>query len=172
MRVTTNEHVWTHWGLNPGPSACGADVIPLHHVPSLAPFARSALVAVALSPGRRAWRSGRVWCAAAGGRAVRAVLTPAIAQLAEHLTVDACSNQMVPGSIPGGRIHCGTRFAGCTASRAPGTLLLHFLCAPCAGPAVARPLVCVSRCPSLGFAPALALAWKHPRRDSNPQSSD
>ena len=25
---------WTHWDLNPGPSACGADVIPLHHVPS------------------------------------------------------------------------------------------------------------------------------------------
>ena len=24
---------WTHWDLNPGPSACGADVIPLHHVP-------------------------------------------------------------------------------------------------------------------------------------------
>jgi hypothetical protein len=24
---------WTHWGLNPGPSACKADVIPLHHVP-------------------------------------------------------------------------------------------------------------------------------------------
>ena len=24
---------WTHWGLSPGPSACGADVIPLHHVP-------------------------------------------------------------------------------------------------------------------------------------------
>ena len=30
--------------------------------------------------------------------------TPAIAQLVEHLTVDLCSNQMVPGSIPGGRI--------------------------------------------------------------------
>ena len=29
---------------------------------------------------------------------------PAIAQLAEHLTVDTCRNQMVPGSIPGGRI--------------------------------------------------------------------
>jgi hypothetical protein len=29
---------------------------------------------------------------------------PAIAQLVEHLTVDFCSNQMVPGSIPGGRI--------------------------------------------------------------------
>ena len=29
---------------------------------------------------------------------------PAIAQLVEHLTVDCCSNQMVPGSIPGGRI--------------------------------------------------------------------
>ena len=29
---------------------------------------------------------------------------PAIAQLAEHLTVAPCSNQMVPGSIPGGRI--------------------------------------------------------------------
>ena len=28
---------------------------------------------------------------------------PAIAQLAEHLTVDLCSYQMVPGSIPGGR---------------------------------------------------------------------
>ena len=28
---------------------------------------------------------------------------PAIAQLAEHLTVDSCSYQMVPGSIPGGR---------------------------------------------------------------------
>ena len=24
---------WTHWGLNPGPPACKADVIPLHHVP-------------------------------------------------------------------------------------------------------------------------------------------
>ena len=37
------------------------------------------------------------------GRAVRAVPTPAIAQLAEHLAVDACSNQMVPGSVLGGR---------------------------------------------------------------------
>jgi hypothetical protein len=27
---------WTHWGLNPGPSACKADVIPLHHVPCTA----------------------------------------------------------------------------------------------------------------------------------------
>ena len=25
---------WTHWDLNPWPSACEADVIPLHHVPS------------------------------------------------------------------------------------------------------------------------------------------
>ena len=25
--------VWTHWDLNPGPSACEADVMPLHHVP-------------------------------------------------------------------------------------------------------------------------------------------
>ena len=24
---------WTHWGLSAGPSACEADVIPLHHVP-------------------------------------------------------------------------------------------------------------------------------------------
>ena len=30
--------------------------------------------------------------------------SPAIAQLVEHLTVENCSNQMVPGSIPGGRI--------------------------------------------------------------------
>ena len=28
-----NYEEWTHWGLSPGPSACGADVIPLHHVP-------------------------------------------------------------------------------------------------------------------------------------------
>ena len=28
---------------------------------------------------------------------------PAIAQLAEHLTIDRSSHQMVPGSIPGGR---------------------------------------------------------------------
>ena len=27
------EELWTHWDLNPGPSACEADVIPLHHVP-------------------------------------------------------------------------------------------------------------------------------------------
>ena len=25
---------WTHWGLNPGPSACEADVISLHHAPN------------------------------------------------------------------------------------------------------------------------------------------
>ena len=30
-------------------------------------------------------------------------LKPAIAQLVEHLTVETCSHQMVPGSIPGGR---------------------------------------------------------------------
>ena len=28
---------WTHWGLNPRPSACEADVIPLHHVPLASP---------------------------------------------------------------------------------------------------------------------------------------
>ena len=34
---------------------------------------------------------------------------PAIAQLAEHLTVDCCSKQMVPGAIPGGRMYNHTR---------------------------------------------------------------
>ena len=34
---------------------------------------------------------------------------PAIAQLVEHLTVECCSNQMVPGSIPGGRIFVSKR---------------------------------------------------------------
>ena len=29
-----NRTAWTHWDLNPGPSACEADVIPLHHEPS------------------------------------------------------------------------------------------------------------------------------------------
>ena len=32
FRATTGQ-IWTHWGLSPGPSACEADVIPLHHVP-------------------------------------------------------------------------------------------------------------------------------------------
>ena len=36
------------------------------------------------------------------GRFSRAYDKPAIAQLAEHLTVELCSYQMVPGSIPGG----------------------------------------------------------------------
>ena len=30
-----NSNKWTHWDLNPGPSACEADVIPLHHVPHM-----------------------------------------------------------------------------------------------------------------------------------------
>ena len=30
---TTRMTDWTHWDLNPGPSACEADVIPLHHEP-------------------------------------------------------------------------------------------------------------------------------------------
>ena len=32
-----------------------------------------------------------------------------MAQLVEHLTVECCSNQMVPGWIPGGRIFLGSR---------------------------------------------------------------
>ena len=33
--IARAQHIekWTHWDLNPGPSACEADVIPLHHVP-------------------------------------------------------------------------------------------------------------------------------------------
>ena len=30
---SSRQEKWTHWDLNPGPSACEADVIPLHHVP-------------------------------------------------------------------------------------------------------------------------------------------
>ena len=30
--------LWTHWDLNPGPSACEADVMPLHHVPHVGPM--------------------------------------------------------------------------------------------------------------------------------------
>jgi hypothetical protein len=37
---------------------------------------------------------------------VRSKTNPAIAQLAEHLTVEISSDQMVPGSIPGGRTLC------------------------------------------------------------------
>ena len=31
--VLEMEAAWTHWDLNPGPSACEADVIPLHQLP-------------------------------------------------------------------------------------------------------------------------------------------
>ena len=34
QRILRVEGKWTHWGLNPRPSACEADVIPLHHVPN------------------------------------------------------------------------------------------------------------------------------------------
>ena len=33
QRALSGNEAWTHWDLNPGPSACEADVIPLHHVP-------------------------------------------------------------------------------------------------------------------------------------------
>jgi hypothetical protein len=45
---------------------------------------------------------------------------PAIAQLVEHLTVECCSNQMVPGSIPGGRTHCRAIGVGARWSREDG----------------------------------------------------
>ena len=35
---------WTHWDLNPGPSACKADVIPLHHEPKDEPAATTAVI--------------------------------------------------------------------------------------------------------------------------------
>ncbi len=34
VRACGATKAWTHWGLNPGPSACEADVIPLHRVPA------------------------------------------------------------------------------------------------------------------------------------------
>ena len=50
--------------------------------------------------------------------------TPAIAQLVEHVLVDACSNQIVPGSITGGRIF-GRRLRGAAASVARTARLTH-----------------------------------------------
>ena len=47
--------------------------------------------------------AARAWSRLAIARSIRNN-KPAIAQLVEHLTVECCSNQMVPGSIPGGRI--------------------------------------------------------------------
>ena len=44
---------------------------------------------------------------------MQSVVKPAIAQLVEHLTVDCCRNQMVPGSIPGGRILISLGWAFC-----------------------------------------------------------
>ena len=48
---------------------------------------------------------------------------PAIAQLVEHLTVEFCSNQMVPGSIPGGRIF----LASCDARLYTLDACMHFI---------------------------------------------
>merc|ERR1711893_236911 len=33
-----DSHLWTHWDLSPGLSACEADVMPLHHVPHVCTF--------------------------------------------------------------------------------------------------------------------------------------
>ena len=33
VKLRECHHAWTCWGLSPGPSACEADVIPLHHMP-------------------------------------------------------------------------------------------------------------------------------------------
>ena len=62
-----DQHEWTHWGLSPGPSACGADVIPLHHVPlqpivlvGPTPCARGC--GDAHRPSRSAWRRSRCKC--------------------------------------------------------------------------------------------------------------
>jgi hypothetical protein len=51
-------------------------------------------------------------CESDNCKGVRICNEPAIAQLVEHLTVECCSNQMVPGSIPGGRTYCRNS-AGC-----------------------------------------------------------
>merc|ERR1711884_996148 len=39
---------WTHWDLSPGPSACEADVIPLHHVPHASFLLQGRIVAASL----------------------------------------------------------------------------------------------------------------------------
>ena len=49
---------------------------------------------------------------------------PVIAQLVEHLTVESCRHQMVPGSIPGDRIVFEVAFEQ-GASRAPEPLQLR-----------------------------------------------
>ena len=71
--------IWTHWGLNPGPSACEADVIPLHHVPDehLRPARRCcilfALAARVSSCPRGHQSTGRhVFGSSHGGRPVQA----------------------------------------------------------------------------------------------------
>ena len=35
LAIQPKQQMWTHWDLNPGPSACEADVIPLHHEPMM-----------------------------------------------------------------------------------------------------------------------------------------
>ena len=73
---------------------------------------------------------------------------PAIAQLVEHLTVETCSNQMVPGSIPGGRI-CSPSIEGFAPA---GARLMSF------GVASSSPPLSLPSSPSL-FAPPSFLFW-------------
>ena len=55
MKRTTRRNVaWTHWDLSPGPSACEADVIPLHHVPT----SSSGELSVSVCFGQQVVRSG------------------------------------------------------------------------------------------------------------------
>ena len=81
--------------------ASSSSIGPL--APQLAEIDRA--VAWASSSASEDTSRAAVSCISIGG--AQQPFKPARAQLAEHLAVDVCSYQMVPGSIPGGRIWLG-----------------------------------------------------------------
>ena len=79
-RITANEIIWTNTGAN------------LFLRGFKCPVFRVLLLRIHILEWTSLCRQGK-----------QDVLKPVIAQLVEHVTPDSCSNQMVPGSIPGGR---------------------------------------------------------------------
>ena len=96
---------WTHWDLNPGPSACEADVIPLHHVPR---------VSLQLAGQAKAWRVPRsqASCRPRAGRAVReADCSEGIQRAAAIFHAERSFRKAVPRSPTFTRNHCVERYS-------------------------------------------------------------
>ncbi len=100
---------WTHWGLSPGPSACEADVIPLHHVPIERHRSHSS---IARRTGLAASDSGaRMPRPRAGRPALRKSRPPT--HCAAHATAAFLRNVLSDRTLREGLARICTTIAGC-----------------------------------------------------------